>query len=293
VNMIKSEGGERIRRAYGRQHGSRELKIGSIILSIFMELDEIYSRPLIPSGRIIDIDSRNLGEDARMGEVIGALGLSYERVYMLVRVNSTRWKGRWYGILKKEWGEEKRYDSRLAVKERAIPRFITRTEAFSKGIDAFNIEPVEHHTPSMMRANQNYKAAGGKDGGKMTKGYGILPVPQPQGFVSRSRSRSRSRESRVTADQSERMNLKSLYKEHTFDLLKSPKETETRIRADSPSTRLQEFQKREGETRPQVQRIYGINKQQGPVLSQLTTQIHAGRPSDGKEEKGDSTLNVK
>ena len=64
-----------------------------------MELDEIYSRPLIPSGRIIDIDSRNLGEDARMGDVIGALGLSYERVFMLVRVISSCWKGRWFGIL--------------------------------------------------------------------------------------------------------------------------------------------------------------------------------------------------
>ena len=200
VNMIKSEGGKRIRRAYGRQHGSRELRIGSIILNIFMELDEIYTRPLVPSGRIIDIDSRNLGEDARMGDVIGALGLSYERVYMLVRVNSMRWKGRWYGILKKEWGGETRYDSRLIVKERAIPRFNIRTEALSKGLDAFNIEPVEHHAPSMMRTSQNYKAGGGKDSGKITKSYGIPPGPHNQGFGgrSRSRSRSRSRESRVT-----------------------------------------------------------------------------------------------
>ena len=295
VNMIKSEGGERIRRAYGRQHGSRELKIGSIILNIFMELDEIYTRPLVPSGRIIDIDSRNLGDDARMGDVIGALGLSYERVHMLVRVSSLRWKGRWYGILKKEWGGETRYDSRLTVKERAIPRFNTRTEALSKGLDAFNIEPVEHHAPSMMRTSQNYKAGGGKESGKIIKSYGIPPGPHNQGFGgrSRSRSRSRSRESRVTGDQSERMNLKSLYKDQTFDLLKSPKEAETRIRADSPSTRLQEFQKREGESRPQVQKIYGINKQQGPILSQLTTQVHAGMSSAGNGGKGDSTLNTK
>jgi hypothetical protein len=116
-----------------------------------------------------------------------------------------------------------------------------------------------------------------------SKGYGISPGPNYQGLGDRDRGRSRSRSrgkdgSDRTADIA---NLKALHKDHGFDMLKSPKEAESKLRASSPSTSLREYQKIEGESRPQTKLIYGIARKPGVAEGRIP--VNTNQPSRSQE----------
>jgi hypothetical protein len=265
VCSMNSGGGDLIRKAFSKQKSSREIKVGSVNLHVFMELEDIYGKSPHTSGKIVDIDASLMGEDIGMGKIIGALGPSFERIHSLVKANPDRWKGRWYGLLKREWGEEKRHDQQqLTVRERFIPKSSARLESFTKGLDPGNLEPVE----SPNRNAPNVSKYQPREGNRMINGFGISPGPNYLGLGDRergrSRSKSRGREDSVKAF--DISNLKALHKEHNFDTLKSPKEAEARLRASSPSTRIHDYQKIEGENRPQTKLMYGIARR--PVTTE-------------------------
>ena len=62
VCSMNSGGGGLIRKASSRQRNSREIKVGSVNLHIFMESDEIYGKSPHTSGKIIDIDASAIGD---------------------------------------------------------------------------------------------------------------------------------------------------------------------------------------------------------------------------------------
>jgi hypothetical protein len=290
VCSMNSGGGDLIRKAFSKQKSSREIKVGSVNLHVFMELEDIYGKAPHTSGKIVDIDASSMGDDVGMGKIIGALGPSFERIHSLVKANPDRWKGRWYGLLKREWGEEKRHDQQqLTVKERFIPKSSARLESFTKGLDPGNLEPVE----SPNRNAPNVSKYQPREGNRMINGFGISPGPNYLGLGDRergrSRSKSRGREDSVKAF--DISNLKALHKEHSFDTLKSPKEAEARLRASSPSTRIHDYQKIEGENKPQTKLMYGIGRR--PVIaegSNTSGTNHRSSSQGGESHEGNGGL---
>jgi hypothetical protein len=129
-------------------------------------------------------------------------------------------------------------------------------ESFTKGLDPGNLEPMELQkgptNPGKYQQN--------RDSNRIIKGYGIAPAPNYQGLGDRDRGRSRSRSK--GRDEGFRpidvANLKALYKDQSFNMLKSPKESESKIRASSPVAIIQERLKKEVDDRPQTQSMYGI-----------------------------------
>jgi hypothetical protein len=94
-----TKGGNLIRKAFSRQRGSREVKVGSVNLHVFLESEEIYGKAPHASSKIIDIDASQISDDVSMGKIIGALGPSFDRVHLLVKADPDRWMGKWYGLL--------------------------------------------------------------------------------------------------------------------------------------------------------------------------------------------------
>jgi len=237
-----------------------------------------------------------MGEDVGMGSIVGALGPSFEKVHLLVKANPDRRKGRWYSLLKREWGDERRHDQQqLTVRERFIPKASARAESFTKGLDPGNLEPVE--APNRSTSNI-YKNQHNRDSNRLIKGYGISPGPNYQGLGDRDRDRSRSRSrGKDGSDRTaEITNLKALHKDHSFDMLKSPKEAESKLRASSPSTSLREYQKIEGESRPQTKLIYGIARKPGVAEGRIpvnTNQPSRSQEGESREGNGGSPSEAK
>ena len=281
-------GGNLIRKAFSRQKSNREIKIGSVNLHVFMEAEDIYGKAPHTSGKMIDIDASSIGDDVGMGKIISALGPSFERLHLLVKANPNRWKSRWYGLLKREWGDERRHDQQqLTVKERFIPKASARAESFTRGLDPGNLEPVE----AQGRVTSSVNKYQPRDGSRMIKGYGISPSPNYQGLGDRDRGRSRSKSKgrEEPSRPSEVANLKALYKDHSFDVLKSPKESESRMRASSPMTKIHDYQKSEVENRPQTLSLYGIARR--PVTAEGrdpsdTNHLSSSQGGEGHEGNG-------
>jgi hypothetical protein len=230
-----------------------------------------------------------------MGKIIDALGPSFERLHLFVKANPDKWKGRWYGLLKREWGDEKRHDQQLVtVKERFIPKASARAESFTKGLDPGNLDPIESLNKNPNNTNK-YQA--NREGARMIKGYGISPGPNYQGVGDRDRGRSRSRSrGKYDVRPSDVASLKALYKDHNFNTLKSPKEAETKMRASSPSTSTHDYQKAEGENRPQMKLLYGVARK--PMTSEVRNPSDTNHPSSSQgceshEGNGGTTSDAK
>ena len=195
-----------------------------------------------------------------------------ERIFFIVRADVKKWRGRWYGLLKGGWGEERRYDSAvLKIKERTIPRANQRVECYVKGLDPCNLEPVEQMNPP--KPTQGKMAYPG-----VVRGPGLPQFPQPGKGRERSRSRSKStdRNYNTSADIA---GLKAIYGSQSFDLLRSPKESEQRIRASSPASKLREYQLRDEHNRPHVEKLYGVSKRVQKALGDhedLEKAVHEG-----------------
>jgi hypothetical protein len=176
-----------------------------------------------------------------------------ERIFFIVRADVKKWKGRWYGLLKGGWGDERRYDNAvLKIKERTIPRANQRMECYVKGLDPCNLEPVEQvNPPKPTQGKTPYSGA--------VRGPGL-----PQGSSHPGKGRERSRSRSKSADRNyiagDIAGLKAIYGSQSFDLLRSPRESEQRIRASSPASKLREYQLRDEHSRPQVEKLYGVSK---------------------------------
>jgi hypothetical protein len=124
VSTLDGAGGSAFRKTWSRQNQGRgDLKIGSMFLQYFMEPEDIYGKPAVMTGRLIDIDARKAGYQCdNMGSIISLLAHSFERVHFIVKVDDNKGKGRWYGLLKRDWTNERRFDSDvLSIKDRIIP----------------------------------------------------------------------------------------------------------------------------------------------------------------------------
>ncbi len=74
VSTLDGAGGSAFRKMWSKQnHGKGELKISSMFLQLFMEPEDIYGKPEIMTGRLIDIDARKAEE--RGGNMRGIISL--------------------------------------------------------------------------------------------------------------------------------------------------------------------------------------------------------------------------
>ena len=203
VTLNGGASGTSIRRSWKEDNkaSTGELKAGSINLQIFMEIRDIQGKIPINSGKILDIDARNLGGDLShdMGRIIKEMGRSMEKIELLVKADKERWHDRWYGLLKKGTGEESNQTSGLLVmREKFIPRPRDLPESTISGLDVANLEPMTGaKSGSFNRMDQPKVPWHGKGG------TGINPdrpainyqkYSKPQGAHDRERSLSRSQE---------------------------------------------------------------------------------------------------
>ena len=104
VILLKSDNGTHIRKVLRDQNKTlptSELKIGSVALQVFYDLRDVTGKPPIVSGRILDLEINEGDHDPRdMIELMKRLGPLNQKVHLMVKADSQRWRGRWYALLK-------------------------------------------------------------------------------------------------------------------------------------------------------------------------------------------------
>ena len=287
VTLLKANGGGRDIRRHWKESNrgtTGELKIGSITLQTFMEIKDIFMRPGPTTGRIFDIDSKEMARANDMGLIIKELGSNYERIEFLCC--SAKQKDRWFALLKNNQGDDKRFESNeLSIRERDFPKLKDRPEAHMRGRDTGNLEPIDgapanvpggrignsqiviHRVPQQQGSTKDPRGIGG---------YGIPPdpryydkrganvVPLKKKGASESRSRSRSTEQEDKArTKVKASDLRGLHSSQLYNLLDSPRAAITKIDQVSPMIGFNNSLKKEEEGKPDLKKRYGLNSSRG------------------------------
>ena len=209
VTYLRSKnGGSDFRRSWKENRRPMEIMVGTIRLRIFMELKDVQGEVNTPlTGRIVDIDARRTegSDDWDMGRIFKELTSVNDRLVGIIKADD-RWKGRWYGIMKKEGANTTYNCGSMTIKERNIPSLANIPESMRVGMDPGNMEPIEM-TVSGKQSNANVHME--RNDKLKTRGQ---TYPQHQMAYKgggmergRSRSRSKSRETQINVS-----DLKSL-----------------------------------------------------------------------------------
>jgi hypothetical protein len=121
-----------------------ELRIGSVILQTFFEHDDITGRAPMITGRLLQIEMPGPKHGScDIIEAMKRLGSLNHKITLLAKADPTRWRDRWYGILKNPHLEELRtVDDSLTIRDMDIPKLKERAEAYRAEYDSCNMEPV-------------------------------------------------------------------------------------------------------------------------------------------------------
>jgi hypothetical protein len=195
VTYLRSKnGGSDFRRSWKENRRPMEIMVGTIRLRIFMELKDVQGEVNTPlTGRIVDIDARRTegSDDWDMGRIFKELTSVNDRLVGIIKADD-RWKGRWYGIMKKEGANTTYTWGSMTIKERNIPRLANRPESMRVGMDPGNMEPIEM-TVSGKQSNANVHME--RSDKLKTRGqtYPQHQMAHKGGGMERGRSRSRSK----------------------------------------------------------------------------------------------------
>jgi hypothetical protein len=213
VTHLKSKnGGSDFRRSWKENRRPMEIMVGTIRLRIFMELKDIQGEVNTPlTGRIVDIDARRTeGPDEwDMGRIFKELTSINERLVGIIKADD-RWKGRWYGIMKKEGPNTTYTWGSMTIKERNIPRLANRPESMRVGMDPGNMEPIEM-TVSGKQSNANVHMERSDKLKPRGQTYPQHQMAHKGGGMERGRSRSRSKSRETQVNVADLKGLRGTY----------------------------------------------------------------------------------
>ena len=123
-----------------------------------------------------------------------------------------KWKGRWYGIMKKEGANTTYNWGSMTIKERNIPRLANRPDTMRVGMDPGNMEPIEM-TVSGKQSNANVHMERSDKLKPRGQTYPQHQMAYKGGGMERGRSRSRSKSRETLVNVSD---LKELRETHSL-----------------------------------------------------------------------------
>jgi len=134
-------GGSSIKKSIMVSHdGTGTLRIGSVTLQTFVDLDAVQGKVGPTTGRIWEIDTSGLTGDEDICDLIIELGEKFDQVEILVKAKKNK---TWYAVLKSsdKGKEERTHMGRLSIREMTIPKLFERQGQYERNFDPGNLEP--------------------------------------------------------------------------------------------------------------------------------------------------------